>query len=109
MMTLEQIRATIDPSELAQIDAECLAMEQFANTYERMLVPELAAIKAFMKSEAAVELLMAVACVIALEQLRSAALGCATSTWQEALERNHILSGSTVEQIKRTFQREATT
>lgn len=96
------------PDEWAEVQARSDAMVQTAAVYERVLADQLTAIRRLRETEDGMEMLTRIAGVVALEQLRGAALGCGVPTWQEALQRYDVLTGSTIESIKPIFRKEAT-
>lgn len=99
--------AAIGPEALAEIVARSDAMVETAAVYERALADQQTAIRDLLQTDDGLHLLTRMAGVIALEELRCAALGCGAPSWQEALSRYDVLSEATIKAIKPTFKREA--
>ena len=99
--------AGVSPEERAIIEAQSDAMVQRAEVYERQLIDRIAEFTHLRGTTDGAEMLTCIANVIALEQLRCAALGCAEPSWQEALERQNLLARTTIAVITPIFRQEA--
>lgn len=103
-----ELVAAFGPAEAAQLEAKDDAMQARAEVYERALVDQRARIKTLTQTADGAHMLALIANVITLEQLRCAALGSrSVPSWQQALERNRVMTGATIEARKPSFQQEA--
>ena len=99
------IGANLSADELTEIDARSDAMVARAEGYEGAIFQHLAAISTLHDTEHGLDMLVHLANVIALEQLRCAALGIGDPpTWEATLRRYRVLTRETIQALKQNFR-----
>jgi hypothetical protein len=95
-------------TEPDELQARSEAMLALARTYQRRATELVSCICSVLRNtDDHSDPLFMLAQIIALDQLRSEALGVAPGCWQESMQRQRVMQQNVIDMLKRKFRMEA--